>query len=123
MDGGVELGGDTWMSRVITYIAFISLSDGIPGWDWMKASEKIWWTKLAAAVGVAIITLVLQVFFNLAGQTTFMLGVIIYLGLSDLLSSMNGVERGRGLKIGVGAFFFTWITSWVFFFTIIQTMG
>jgi len=89
----------------------------------MKASEKIWWTKLAAAVGVAIITLVLQVSFNLAGQTTFMLGVIIYLGLSDILSSMNGVERTRGLKIGVGAFFFTWITSWVFFFTIIQTMA
>ncbi len=89
----------------------------------MKASEKIWWTKLAAAVGVAIITLVLQVFFNLAGQTTFMLGVIIYLGLSDLLSSMNGVERTRGLKIGVGAFFFTWITAWVLFFTLVQTMG
>ena len=89
----------------------------------MKASEKIWWTKLAAAVGVAIITLVLQVFFNLAGQTTFMLGVIIYLGLSDLLSSMNGVERSRGLKIGVGAFFFTWITAWVLFFTLVQTMG
>jgi uncharacterized membrane protein (DUF485 family) len=52
-----------------------------------------------------------------------MLGVMIYLGLSDLLSSMNGVERTRGLKIGVGAFFFTWITTWVFFNTIVQTMG
>jgi hypothetical protein len=89
----------------------------------MKASEKIWWTKLAAAVGVAIVTLVLQVFFNLRGTTAFMLGVMIYLGLSDLLSSMNGVERTRGLKIGVGAFFFTWITTWVFFNTIVQTMG
>ena len=89
----------------------------------MKASEKIWWTKLAAAVGVAIVTLVMQVFFNLQGTTTFMLGVIIYLGLSDVLSSMNGVERTRGLKIGVGAFFFTWITSWVLFYTIVQTMA
>lgn len=89
----------------------------------MKASEKIWWTKLAAAVGVAIVTLVLQVFFNLQGTTAFMLGVMIYLGLSDVLSNMNGVERTRGLKIGVGAFFFTWITSWVFFFTIVQTLG
>lgn len=89
----------------------------------MKASEKIWWTKLAAAVGVAIVTLVLQVLFNLRGTTAFMLGVMIYLGLSDLLSSMNGVERTRGLKIGVGAFFFTWITAWVFFYTIVQTMG
>ena len=89
----------------------------------MKAAEKIWWTKIAAAVGVAIVTMVMQVVFNLMGTTSFMLGVIIYLGLSDLLSSMNGVERGRGLKIGVGAFFFTWITSWVLFFTIVQTMG
>jgi hypothetical protein len=90
---------------------------------WMKVSEKIWWTKLAAAVGVAIVTLVLQVFFNLRGTTAFMLGVIIYLGLSDVLSSMNGVERTRGLKIGMGAFLFTWITSWVLFYTIVQTMG
>lgn len=89
----------------------------------MKASEKIWWTKLAAAIGVAIITLVLQVVFNLTGQSTFMLGVIIYLGLSDVLSNLNGVERTRGLKIGVGAFFFTWITSWVFFYTLVQTLG
>ena len=89
----------------------------------MKAAEKIWWTKIAAAVGVAIVTLVMQVVFNLMGTTSFMLGVIIYLGLSDLLSNMNGVERTRGLKIGVGAFLFTWITSWVLFYTIVQTMG
>ncbi len=89
----------------------------------MKGSEKIWWIKVAAAVGVAIVTMVLQVSFSLRGETTFMLGVIIYLGLSDVLSNMNGIERTRGLKIGVGAFFFTWITSWVLFFTIVQTMG
>jgi hypothetical protein len=122
MAGAISTKGKR-MFRVITYIAFISLRDGIPGWDWMKASEKIWWTKLAAAVGVAIVTLVLQVLFNLRGTTAFMLGVMIYLGLSDLLSSMNGVERTRGLKIGVGAFFFTWITAWVFLNTIVQTMG
>jgi hypothetical protein len=89
----------------------------------MRASEKIWWIKVAAAVGVAIVTMVLQVSFSLRGETTFMLGLIIYLGLSDVLSNMNGIERTRGLKIGVGAFFFTWITSWVLFFTIVQTMG
>ena len=89
----------------------------------MKAAEKIWWTKIAAAVGVAIVTMVMQVVFNLMGTTSFMLGVIIYLGLSDLLSSMNGVDRTRGLKIGVGAFLFTWITVWVLFYTIVQTMS
>ena len=89
----------------------------------MKVSDKVWWTKIAAAVGVAIVSVVLQIFFNLRGETTFILGTVIYLGLSDVLSSMNGVERTRGLKIGVGAFFFTWITSWVFLFTIVQTLG
>ena len=59
----------------------------------MKPSEKVWWTKVAAAVGVAILTLVMQVYFNLLGQTAFMLGTIIYLALSDILSSMNGIER------------------------------
>ena len=89
----------------------------------MKVSEKVWWTKIAAAVGVAIVSVVLQVIFNLRGETTFMLGTVIYLGLSDVLSNMNGVERTRGLKIGVGAYVFTWITSWVLFYTIFQTIG
>ena len=89
----------------------------------MKISEKVWWTKIAAAVGVAIVSVVLQVFFNLRGETTFMLGTVIYLGLSDVLSNMNGVERSRGLKIGIGAYLFTWITSWVLLYTIFQTLG
>ena len=89
----------------------------------MKVSEKVWWTKIAAAVGVAIVSVVLQIFFNLRGETTFMLGTVIYLGLSDVLSNMNGVERTRGLKIGIGAYLFTWITSWVLFYTIFQTIG
>ena len=89
----------------------------------MKSSEKIWWTKLAAAVGVAIVSLVMQVYFKLMGSTAFLLGVLIYMGISDVLSSMNGVDRVRGLKIGVGVFLFTWVTTWVLLFTVVQTIG
>ncbi|MGD2201561.1 MAG: hypothetical protein PVJ38_08020 [Candidatus Bathyarchaeota archaeon] len=89
----------------------------------MKASEKIWWMKLVAAIGMAVIAVVLQSYFNLIGTTILMLGAIVYLGLSDLLASMNGVERGRGLKIGVGVYFFTFVTTWVLLYTITQTMG
>jgi len=89
----------------------------------MKSSEKIWWTKLAAAVGVAIVTLVMQVYLKLMGSTAFLLGVLIYMGISDVLSSMNGVDRVRGLKIGVGVFLFTWVTTWVLLFTVVQTIG
>lgn len=89
----------------------------------MKAAEKIWWTKLAAAVGVAIITSLVQLYFNVSGSVAFMLGVLLYMGISDLLSNLNGVDRMRGLKIGVGAYTFTWLTTWVLLYTIAQTLG
>ena len=78
---------------------------------------------MAGAVGVAIITLIMQLYFNLMGNTAFMLGVLMYLGISDILSSMNGVERIRGLRIGVGVFLFTWVTTWALLYTVVQTIG
>ena len=83
----------------------------------MNPAEKIWWTKVVASLAVAGLTLATQVFFGLGGATSFMFGVLIYLGLSDLLSNVMGVERFRGLKIGVGAYFFIWMTAWILLFT------
>ncbi|MFB0558492.1 MAG: hypothetical protein ACETVY_05170 [Candidatus Bathyarchaeia archaeon] len=85
----------------------------------MKAAERIWWTKVASAVGVAILTVALQVFLEVSGLITFMLGVLLYMGLSDVLASINGVDRGRGLKIGMGAYFFTWMMTWILMYTIV----
>jgi hypothetical protein len=89
----------------------------------MEASEKIYWTKLAAAIGMAVLTLVLQVYLNVEGMILFMLGALLYMGLSDLISNMNGVERTRGIKIGIGAFFFTWMVIWILLYTVVQTMA
>jgi len=86
----------------------------------MNSPEKIWWTKVVASMMVAGLTLSMQVFFNLGDITSFMLGVLIYLGLSDLLSNVMGVERFRGLKIGVGAYFFIWVTTWILLYTYIN---
>jgi len=86
----------------------------------MNSPDKIWWTKVVASMIVAGLTLSMQVFFNLGGVTTFMLGVLVYLGLSDLLSNVMGVERFRGLKIGVGAYFFIWVTTWILLYTYIN---
>lgn len=85
----------------------------------MKAAEKIWWTKVASAIGVAVLTVALQVFLNVSGLIAFMLGVLLYMGLSDVLASINGVDRTRGLKIGVGAYFFTWMMTWILIYTIV----
>ena len=89
----------------------------------MKASEKLWWTKLAGAVAAAILCLVIQVYFNVAGTTAFMLGVLIYVAMSDLLARRNGMDPMRGLKIGVGVYLFTWVALWTLLYTVIQTMG
>lgn len=85
----------------------------------MKASERIWWIKIAAAVGVAFLSLIVQVYVFRDGSIAFMFGVLLYMGLSDLLARMNEVDRSRGLKIGVGAYFFTWIVTWVTLYTIL----
>jgi len=89
----------------------------------MKASEKMWWTKLAGAVAAAILCLVVQVYFNVAGTTAFMLGVLIYVAMSDLLARRNGLDPMRGLKIGVGVYLFTWVALWTLLYTVIQTTG
>lgn len=88
----------------------------------MKASERIWWIKLMAALGVAFLTLAVQLYFK-SGTVAFMLGVILYMGISDLLSSINKVDRVRSLKIGVGVYFFTWIVTWITVYTYIRTIG
>jgi hypothetical protein len=33
---------------------------------------------------------------------------------------MMGVEGYKGLKIGVGAYFFTWITTWIILYTYLR---
>ncbi|MCW4035645.1 MAG: hypothetical protein NWE75_00470 [Candidatus Bathyarchaeota archaeon] len=89
----------------------------------MKPTERIWWTKIAAAVGVALLTVALQTFLNVSGLLAFMLGVLLYMGLSDVLANINGVDRTRGLKIGVGAYFFTWMMVWILMYTFVQTIA
>jgi hypothetical protein len=86
----------------------------------MKAAERVYWSKFAGAIGVAFLTLALQVFINVNGSLAFVLGILLYMVMSDLLSSMNGVERSRGLKIGVGIYFFTWLMVWILLYTIVH---
>jgi hypothetical protein len=89
----------------------------------MNAAERVYWSKFAASIAVAVLSLVEQVYLNVPGSLVFVLGVILYMVLSNLLSSMNGVERSRGLKIGVGIYFFTWVVVWVLLYTVVQTMA
>jgi hypothetical protein len=86
----------------------------------LNPAEKIWWTKLAVSLVVAGLTVATQVYFGLQGSTSFMFGVIIYLSLSDILSRLMGVDRFRCLKIGAGAYFFTWLMAWTLLYTYVH---
>jgi len=85
----------------------------------MTPSDKIWWIKVAASIAVAWISLVLQGY--LGGASTFLMGVIVYIFLSNVISKVMGVDTYRGLKIGVGAYFFTWLTVWILLNTYLTT--
>jgi hypothetical protein len=51
-----------------------------------------------------------------------MLGTLLYLASSDLLSGFFKLDRGHGLKIGVGAYIFIWVMIWTLFYTVFKTM-
>jgi len=89
------------------------------GGEGMNPAERIWWTKIAVSLAVAGLTVAAQVYLGLRGSTSFMFGVIIYLVLSDVLSHLMGVDRLRCLKIGVGAYFLTWLMVWTLLYTFI----
>jgi hypothetical protein len=88
----------------------------------MKASEKMWWIKLAAAIVIGIFCFIMQLYFSVSGSSAFMIGVLLYVIISDLLARRNGMDQVRGLKIGIGVFLFTWVMVWALLNTVIQTM-
>ena len=86
----------------------------------MIPAEKIWWIKIVAALAVALLALGIQLTFDSTGINSLVLGIVVYLVISDLLASTLHIERFRGLKIGVGAYFFTWLTAWVLLYTFVR---
>jgi hypothetical protein len=50
-----------------------------------------------------------------------MLGVLLYLASSDLLSGYLNLDRGHGLKVGVGAYIFIWVMVWTLLYTVFRT--
>jgi hypothetical protein len=50
-----------------------------------------------------------------------MLGTLLYLSSSDLLSGYLKLDRGHGLKVGVGAYIFIWVMVWTLLYTVFRT--
>jgi hypothetical protein len=89
----------------------------------VKNAEKVWWIKVVASIGVALVTLAFQVYMGFTGETAFMVGVVLYIIISEASAYVMEVERVRSLKIGVGAFLFVWVMVWTLAYTVVQTLG
>jgi hypothetical protein len=86
----------------------------------MKPSEKLYWIKVGLAFVAAVLCVALQVFVIKDGTLVFMLGILLYLASSDLLSGWLKMDRGHGLKVGVGAYIFIWIMMWTLLYTVFR---
>jgi di/tricarboxylate transporter len=87
----------------------------------MKPSEKLYWIKAGLALIAAILCFTLQIYVKIDGTLIFMLGVLLYLASSDLLSGYLNLDRGHGLKVGVGAYIFIWVMVWTLLYTVFRT--
>jgi len=87
----------------------------------MKPSEKLYWIKAGLALIAAVICFILQVYIKIDGTLVFMLGTLLYLASSDLLSGHFNLDRGHGLKVGVGAYIFIWVMVWTLLYTVFRT--
>lgn len=85
----------------------------------MKDLDKIYWMKVGAAVIVAIITTLLKSYMGLEGTVAFMIGGALYIMFSEALAILMKMERGKTLKIGVGAFVFIWVLLWTLLNTLL----
>lgn len=81
-------------------------------------ATKVWWIKLLSAIAVSGVTFYINVYMNIDGVIAFLAGVVLYIGISNILARMNNFDTGRGLKIGWGIFLITWLVVW----TLINTM-
>jgi hypothetical protein len=84
----------------------------------VKPSEQVYWIKAAGAVLAGGICMYLRSIAGLQEGLTILVGIAIYIALSEVLAVLTEVDRNRTIRIGVGAYLFIWIFVW----TILNTL-
>ena len=88
----------------------------------MKPSEKVYWIKVGLAFIVALLCAGMQIYANVEGTLVFLLGALLYMVTSELLSNLYHLDKSHGLKVGIGAYVFIWIMTWTLIYTVFHTM-
>jgi hypothetical protein len=78
----------------------------------VKPSEQVYWLKTVGAVLTGGVCMYLEAFIGLEEGLTVLVGIAIYIALSEVLAILTKVDRNRTLRIGIGAFLFLWILVW-----------
>ncbi|HYB92727.1 MAG TPA: hypothetical protein VED00_01075 [archaeon] len=87
----------------------------------MKPSSKVYWGRVVLAVLTALIATVL----GITGLNGILFAVIMYVASYYIIKYGLNIDQkslgsGNLRTIGIGAFFFIWIMSWVLFYTILH---
>jgi len=80
----------------------------------------MYWLKVGVSIIAAVLCVILQVYVKLDGSMVFLLGSAFYIVSSDSLSNYLKLEKGHGIKIGIGAYIFTWIMVWTILYTYLR---
>jgi len=86
----------------------------------MEALDKLYWTKTLIAVLLGVLFSFLQLAIDLSGYAILSVGFALQFFISDLLGRIFNVEKTRAWKVGIGAYFFTWLIVWIIFFTLLR---
>jgi len=86
----------------------------------MEAVDKLYWTKALIAALLGVLFSFLQLATDLSGYAILSVGLALQFLISDLLGRIFNVEKTRSWKIGIGAYFFTWLIVWIVFFTLLR---
>ena len=75
--------------------------------------------KVVGALVTGGICTYLQSSLKLQGHIALMVGMTLYIALSEGIAVITKIDRNRTIKIGIGAFLFLWILVWTLLNTLI----
>jgi len=86
----------------------------------MEAVDKLYWAKTLIAALLGVLFSFLQLAIDISGYAILSVGLALQFLISDILGRIFNVEKTRAWKIGIGAYFFTWLVVWIVFFTLLR---
>jgi len=92
----------------------------------MKPTTIIYWTRACLGVVVALLSAFLSVVANISLLNGITLALLFYIITHYIFKSLflTKVEKpSRIFTTGVGAYFLTWIVTWIIFYTLLNPQG